>query len=478
MHKYARQYLELIGPHLKPRSPLVPFISSVTNQNIVKGAMLGASYWVENLLSPVKFSQAMSQTINLFTDNNIFLEVGPHSALAGPVRQILMAENSQDEYVSVLTRGKDSYEEILRAVGQLYLHNYPVDFEKVVCKGKLLTDLPLYPWHYEEPIWRESRLAREYRLREFLHHELLGARIIESTTFNPAWRNLLRLEDVPWIKDHEIEGDVVVPGISYLYMAGEAVRQISGKANFTCRKVHMKTALVFSGDEDKEVITQLNLVSSTNPLEEEWYDFSVPSFENDNWIKHAFGQVRAGGDGSELQSPSLTEDASRAYSRACSSKSWYRKFRSHGLEYGPRFTPLENITADPLSDRLAASIKLDLRPGEEMYYSIFPGSLDGIPQSLFPAASRGLTRNFTQLAVIQYVDEFYMRPPPSSTEELKLLSEITEKKPNSIIGDVVAISAQDGGQVVVRSKGWQLAFIAGTIEGDGNNNQHGAAELE
>lgn len=478
MKEYARQYLELISPHLKPRSPSVPFISSVTNQVIVEGAELGASYWVENLVSPVRFSQAMSQTIKLSADNKIFLEVGPHSALAGPIRQILMAENSKDEYVSVLTRGKDSYEESLRAVGQLYLQNYPVDFEKVVGKGKFLTDLPLYPWHYDEPIWRESRLAREYRLREFLHHELLGARIIESTTFNPAWRNLLRLEDVPWIKDHEIEGDVVVPGVSYLYMAGEAIRQVTGKNDFTCRKVNMKAALVFSGDEDKEVITQLNLIDSTNPLEGEWYDFSVSSFENGNWIKHAFGQVRAGGDESELQSPSATKAASTTYGRACSSKSWYRKFRSLGLEYGPRFTPLENITADPLSDKLAASVKIGLRPGEEMYYSIFPGSLDGIPQGLFSAASRGLTRNFTQLAVIQYVDEFYMRPPPSSAKELKLLSEIKEKKANSILGDVIAVSAEDGGQVVVRSKGWQLAFIADTIEGDGHNNPHGAAELE
>jgi len=112
-----------------------------------------------------------------------------------------------------------------------------------------------------------------------------------------------------------------------------------------------------------------------------------------------------------------------------------------------------------------------------MYYSIFPGSLDGIPQGLFSAASRGLTRNFTQLAVIQYVEEFYMRPPPSSTTELKLLSEITEKKPNSIAGDVIAVSAQDGSDVV-RSKGWQLAFIAKAIEADGNDNPHGAAELE
>ena len=482
MQEYARQYHELIAPHLEPRNPGIPFISSVTNKDLAHGGELGAAYWVDNLVSPVKFAQALAGTIRASTESKVFLEVGPHSALAGPIRQILKAESSKDDYVSVLTRGKDSNEEVLRAVGQLYLLNHPVDLERVVGGGKLLTDLPLYPWHYEEPIWKESRLAREYRLREFLHHELLGARIAESTSFNPAWRNVLRLEDATWIKDHEIEGDVIVPGVSYLCMAGEAVRQMTGESDFTCEKVHLRNALVLTGDDEKEVITQLNLVDSSSPNSADgvWYDFSISSYGNGSWTKHALGRVRGGGsEAHQKTDPGMAEAASKHYARECSSKAWYRRFRSLGLEYGARFTPLHKITADPLSDRLAASVKIGLRPGEDKYYSIFPGSLDGIPQALFSASSRGLTRNFNRLAVIQSIDEFYMRPPSPETEELRLQCEITQKKPNSMAGDVVAVSAQDGGQVVVRSRGWQLSYIAEAIDGgDESSHAHGAAELE
>lgn len=476
MESLANQYLDLMSCHLNPRDPSVPFISSVTNQVINQGAELGPSYWVQNLVSPVKFSTAMSMAINFSTSKKIFLEIGPHSTLAGPIRQILKAENSSDEYVSVLTRGKDAYEEVLRAVGQLQLQNYPVNLEQAVGRGTFLTDLPLYPWHYEEPLWHESRLAKEYRLREFPHHELLGSRILESTVFNPGWRNVLRLEDVPWIKEHEIQGDVVLPGVSYLYMAGEAIRQLTGKADFTCQKIHMKVALVLNGEDETEVITQLSRVNLTNALDSEWYDFSISSYKNESWIKHAFGQVRGGGDEFELQDLSAKEAATRSYTRACSSKSWYRKFRSLGLEYGPRFTPLKDITADPLNDKLAASIKVGLRPGEEKYYPIFPGALDGVPQSLFPAVARGLTRNFAKPAVITYIDEFYLRPPRVVTEELKVLAEVTEQRPNGFLGDVVALSLEDGGQVVVRSKGWQMSCLVD--EADDGKNPHGAAELE
>jgi SAM-dependent methyltransferase len=477
MEGCADRYLDFISRHLKPRDPSVPFISSVTNQVIYKGAELGPSYWVQNLVSPVKFSTAMSLAINFSTSKKICVEIGPHSALAGPIRQILKAENSGDNYINVLTRGKDSHEEVLGAVGELQLQNYPVNLEQVVGKGRYLADLPLYPWHYEEPLWHESRLAKEYRLREFPHHELLGSRILESTAFNPGWRNILRLQDVPWIKEHEIEGDIILPGVSYLYMAGEAIRQLTGKANFTCRKVHMKVALGLNGEDETEVITQLSRVSLTNSLDSEWYDFSISSYQNESWAKHAFGQVCGGGDQCELQDLSEKEAAARTYTRVCSSKSWYRKFRSLGLEYGPRFSPLQDITADPLNDKLAASITVGLRQGEEKYYPIFPGALDGVPQSLFLAASRGLTRNFAKPAVISYIDEFYMGPPPLATDKLKVLAEVTEQRPTAFLGDVVAVSPEDGGQVVVRSKGWHLSHLIEAAETDEDKNPHGAAEL-
>jgi SAM-dependent methyltransferase len=473
----ADQYLDFISPHLNPRNPTVPFFSSVTNQTISNATELGPSYWVQNLVSPVKFATAVSQATNSFEVNKTFLEIGPHSALAGPIRQILKAENSSDEYVNVLSRDKGSHGEVLRAVGQLWLQNYPVALDQVVGKGTFLTDLPLYPWHYKEPLWYESRLAREYRLREFPHHELLGSRILESTATNPGWRNVLRLEDVPWIKEHEINGDIVLPGISYLCMAGEAVRQLTGKRDFTCQKVHMQAALVLTGDSETEIITQLSRIMLTNTLDSEWYDFSVSSYENGGWVKHAFGRVRGGGEESEVQNLNAKEAAARTYTRVCSSKSWYRKFRSLGIEYGPRFTPLKEMTVDPLMDKLAASIKINPLANEEKYYSIFPGTLDGVPQALYPAAARGLTRKFAKPALIKYVDEFYLRPPSTPTEDLRVLAEITEQRPTAFLGNVIAVSPGEGGQVIVRSRGWHLSRLVDTADA-GDENPHGAAQLE
>lgn len=219
MKAVANQYLELIASVcVLPSDPKIQFFSSVTCSTITRGCDLGPAYWIQNLVSPVKFSTAIHNVLENIISRKAFVEIGPHSALAGPIRQTLQSVKSNDDYVSVQTRGLDSHKELLRSTGEIWLLNHPVDFEIINRGGKFIPGLPLYPWHYEQPLWFESRLSREWRMREFPHHDILGSRIIESTDQNPSWRNILRLDVVPWVKEHEVAGDIVFPGVGYICM--------------------------------------------------------------------------------------------------------------------------------------------------------------------------------------------------------------------------------------------------------------------
>jgi acyl transferase domain-containing protein len=96
---------------------------------------------------------------------------------------------------------------------------------------------------------------------------LIGSRVLESTDQNPSWRNILRSDEIRWVKEHEVTGDVVLPGVGYVCMAGEAVRQLTGTSDYTVRKVNIKAACVIQSGQDIELITHLSRARVTDSLE-------------------------------------------------------------------------------------------------------------------------------------------------------------------------------------------------------------------
>ncbi|GKT76936.1 polyketide synthase [Colletotrichum tofieldiae] len=471
MRQVAPLYKELLGGDMtNAKDPIIPFYSSVFCKSIKSGRELGPKYWVDNLVSPVRFSTAVGQILQE-PGHKTFVEIGPHAALAGPVRQMIAkSAKPADDYMSVLTRGNDSHADLLHVVGQLWSTNQSVYLDPIVGEGEFLVDLPLYPWHYEEPLWYESRLAREWRRRQFPHHDVLGSRILESTDFSPGWRNLLRPETVPWIKEHEVAGDIVFPGVGYVTMAGEAIRQLTASINFTVRRVHIKAALILLQDTATEVITQLQRVPLTSSADSAWYNFTISSHQNGGWQKHAFGQVSAG---SEHPHDKVTDMA--PLPRVVSPKAWYRKLRSLGLEYGPRFMGMRDMTAHPVEPTLMLHMTNDIGDGESVY-AIHPVTLDLVPQALAPALANGLTRRFDCVAIPTYIEEMYVRPP--ATADIVMQVHVTDRRKNTHIGDMVAVS---DGEVVISVKGLQVSVISeADNDGDGRHMQdpHAAVELE
>jgi acyl transferase domain-containing protein len=145
MHEIRVTYEELLTTHVQSRSPALPFYSTVTSQVISEPGRLNASYWRSNLENPVLFNKALQRLLKGQSQDQVLLEIGPHGALAGPIRQILSSIGQKNcHYISALTRSKDSHESILNLVGQLYIYGIPIRFPEIISRGNTLTDLPLY----------------------------------------------------------------------------------------------------------------------------------------------------------------------------------------------------------------------------------------------------------------------------------------------------------------------------------------------
>ena len=98
----------------------VKMFSSVTGEEI-DNSDLRTQYWVSNLLSQVKFSAAVqalaSHSTRRATANrpkycyvNAMVEIGPHGALQGPIKQTLATADAECETLSVQDRKKDARE--------------------------------------------------------------------------------------------------------------------------------------------------------------------------------------------------------------------------------------------------------------------------------------------------------------------------------------------------------------------------------
>jgi acyl transferase domain-containing protein len=128
----------------------ITMISSVTGQKVNHSELRIAAYWVANMVSPVKFSDALTKSVSRTQQILDILEIGPQAALRSPINDILGAVSKAQhaDYYSILERNLDGVNTLFNVLGNLYCLGYPVDVVKVngsphvPTQQKVLADLP------------------------------------------------------------------------------------------------------------------------------------------------------------------------------------------------------------------------------------------------------------------------------------------------------------------------------------------------
>lgn len=443
---YHSHHMEVVAPsylsslegltHGTPRQD-VAFYSSVTG--VRKRSGFGPSYWVSNLVSQVKFSAASQLVAQHLADAysnaaNVLIEVGPHAALSGPLRQSL-SESSfklasgaafKYDYVPCLVRKTSAVSSVLALAGKVFESGSPVQLdggESRKSSGsscRVVGDLPSYPWDHSNTYWRESRLSKKNRLRPFAPHDLLGIFEVNSSPYEPRWRYHVSLVNIPWLRDHVVEGFVIFPGAGYLIMVIEAMKQLFQLrkmpgiiTNINFRDATFAKPLVILDDDStkakQEVELQLVISHSRQHAGSPWEHFRVVSYdsENDGWIDNCSGLVSwdsvstdAGSNTAAADQFVGTQDDGlghftnetadrwlRDVQAHCTSsvdaKETYRHLKATGNEYGDTFQGLKEIhigkghaTATIVIQDISQQI-----PGHYMQpHTIHPSTFDSIFQ--------------------------------------------------------------------------------------------------
>ncbi|KAI3325957.1 hypothetical protein HD806DRAFT_520675 [Xylariaceae sp. AK1471] len=391
--------LESILPTLDP-SVMLPrhatMVSSVSGNTKTLG--FDPAYWRQNLESQVKFSTAVAE-IYKSRGQHCFVEIGPHSSMELPVKQTLQESGMADaefKYAAPIKRFSNALTTALSFAGKLWLYGYNINCSLVNglyssssksfprSQYRVLTDLPPYQFNYGTLLWSESRSSAEYRQRKYPRHELLGSFVPGGNGEEFTFRNILRLGDISWFKDHKLEETVVFPGAGYLGMAMEAVmqgaeidRDAEKSLSFRFENVNITNALVISQDHggQTEIFTTLQKSSITNASTSSiWWHFCISPYQDGVNIPHVKGAIAVSTEAAELDS---LYQAPEGVLEPTAKRTWYEKMVKEGLNFGPNAkAPLKRTCGDELS-----------------IYPIHPITLDAMMQTAIVAMTSGKPRD-------------------------------------------------------------------------------------
>jgi acyl transferase domain-containing protein/NADPH:quinone reductase-like Zn-dependent oxidoreductase len=411
-------------------------VSSVTNSVLASDAVLDEKYWSANPVNPVLFNQAVQTALKSkeIPKLDVLIEIGPHSALSGPVRQIKThLQEDKLQYLPTLLRDFPCANQVLKLAGELFLRNYPLDLARVTAieevypsgkiiprTGNLIVDLPPYQWDKTKRYWAESRESKEHRSPRFPRHDILGQLTIGGSLAEPTWRNVLRIKDLPWLRDHSLGGEAVFPAAAYLSMAMEAVTQINEMSeqpreinSYVFRDVAIQQALV-TPDDDNGIEVLLNMHPSRVSLDDgtkQWWDFNVSSVSLEGHRKnHMAGSVAihtVARSAVAKQVPNLPQRASGRH--------WNQALKKVGFNYGPTFQDMDNITFDGSTYCAHASTNIKTAVmKDESRHILHPAILDSCLQLMIVAIWAGRTNAMQFGAVPVRAEEITIWKPKAA----------------------------------------------------------------
>ncbi|KAK7962516.1 polyketide synthase [Apiospora aurea] len=419
----------------------VPIMCSSLTGTPVSWDELTPQYWMGNMVSPVLFSDAMSEVLKGCGQKkpDIILEIGPHSALQSPIQEIIETmhyRSQKPKYISMLRRSIDSAITTLSAVGELWRRGVNINMPWVVMRNvqyhrpKVLHDLPNYPWNRETRYWFESHLSRANRLQVHGRYDLIGRPTSDWIPFQPRWRGFLRCSENSWIEHHQVQTSTIYPAAGMVTMALEGAKQLAQGpcAGYEVSAFKIEKAMLIPLTERGLEYAVSMSIREESPAK---YEFSIYSKPLDGaWQQHGTGFVTI-----HPTAALLTDQHYQAYARAAEAtdekvnpRQFYETLDVIGMNYGPLF---QNITSLAKRDNICSytvrvpDTKSSMLGRFEFAHLIHPATLDSIFQTAFSLGEGSM--------VPSYIGSLYVstqpQPPTEAGRELVGFAEAERRSP-------------------------------------------------
>ena len=402
----------------------VRMFSTVTGEETT-AQLLGADYWVDNMVSPVRFADALASMGSAKPDSKALqlnsgaefaigtiIEVGPHGAMRSAIKETLATQvgGSAVSYLRVLDRSSPGASVIFETAGTLFCQGAAVDLDRVNSAqggkpGKMLVDLPPYKFNHSERVIMENRLSKAFRFRKHPRHDLFGAPVPSLDSESQHWRQIIRLSELPWLRDHVVTDSYVYPGVGYIIMALEASKQAADPnktiTGYRLKDISISRALIVPDNKDgiEATLSITRWDEATQWTSSIWSRFVVSSYDSvgDEWIEHCIGYISVeyeakvnpidNGKEAEWEEAQWKERLQTTYDQnqvGVDIDGIYDNLVTTGLNFGPLFRNLSNVkgsgsAAGEISTIITVPDVASVMPHNYMHdHVIHPSTMDSM----------------------------------------------------------------------------------------------------
>ncbi|WP_446681703.1 SDR family NAD(P)-dependent oxidoreductase [Allokutzneria oryzae] len=313
-------------------APTIPVVSNLTGEVVTE---FTADYWVRHVREAVRFADGVKTLEDLGVTTMV--ELGPDGVLSAMVDAVAVPALRKDrgEVLSALT-----------ALSTVYVHGGEVDWTKVLPAGRLV-DLPTYPFQRER-YWLNSEAARTAS-----GHPMLDA-VVELPD-GVALTGRLSLSAQPWLADHAVANNVLVPGTAFVELAAHAAESV-GLDRIEELTLEAPLTVPSTGAVDLRVSVVDHEITVHSRID-----------GDQEWTRHATGTLASGaGDAEYLRGQWPPADAI-----AQNIDGYYDRLTDTGYGYGPTFQGL--TAAWKQGDAVLAEVTL---PVEGTGFGSHPALMD------------------------------------------------------------------------------------------------------
>ncbi|HEV2634425.1 MAG TPA: type I polyketide synthase [Actinocrinis sp.] len=381
-------------------APRIPIVSNVTGDLATAEDLRDPQYWVRHIRAAVRFDDGIGALDRLGVTR--FLELGPDSVLTALAHAGLderdEREQSADQadarpartIAATLRAGRPEGPSFTTAVAELFVSGVPVNWSATF--GEVATqhlDLPTYPFQRKR-FWLEQTDAPQTSVTSAglasPGHPLLAAAIDLADDAGLILTGRLSLPTHPWLAEHAIHGDAVLPGTAFAELALHAAKRVGSDR---LEELTLEAPLVFAAEA-----VQLQVIVGA-PDDSGHRTAAVHSrAEGDQttaWTRHASGIIA-----SQTTEPTAAQAQGENWPPSAAQpvdiSDLYQSLAEQGYEYGPIFQGLR--AAWRLGDEVFADVALtaDQPDGFALHPALLDAALHAVVGVAFARNESGRTR--------------------------------------------------------------------------------------